>query len=127
MRTFKVLLLACLAANVSAHVAKSRRHALEVRDDCTAPALDLYRSASGIKDMTEEAFAAAFEHSSDVCELLSDFSIASAASGDVQERANGAGWQDSYGYWHPGRAPVSWVFIGLLCVSHAQRYLYILP
>ncbi|KAK2744694.1 hypothetical protein FQN55_006613 [Onygenales sp. PD_40] len=114
-----VVPFALLATNVNALVARFPNS--EPRADaCASSAAALFSSSGGIDGFADEdAFVKAVQESPEICSIIQDSTIPPhKQSRGLEERADGgAGWKDSYGYWHPGRNPNIWVRVTWECAN----------
>ncbi|KAK2797940.1 hypothetical protein FQN50_009036 [Emmonsiellopsis sp. PD_5] len=116
-----VVPLALLATNVNALVARFPNS--EPRADACASSAAALFSSGGIDGFADEdAFVKAVQDNPDLCSLIQDGTIPPhKQSRGLEERADGgAGWKDSYGYWHPGRNHKDWVRVAFECANCAE-------
>ncbi|KAK2791757.1 hypothetical protein FQN51_002121 [Onygenales sp. PD_10] len=112
-----VVPFALLATNVNALVARFPNSEPKA-DACASSAAALFSSSGGIDGFADEAaFVKAVQESPEICSIIQDSTIPPhKQSRGLEERADGgAGWKDSYGYWHPGRNPNIWVRVTWEC------------
>jgi hypothetical protein len=84
---------------------------------CAQSAHELFQRNPDFKGVTEAEVLDAISEDPELCMVLGDYSL--MVRDDTPPP--GAGWKDSYGYWHPGLEPSKWIQVGLYCVSDIER------